>query len=76
MKKLLLMLGFLAVLGLSSAATAGVHFSVGVGGPYYGPYYGSPYYYDGYPYGYYPYGYYGYYGHPYYYYHHHHHHWR
>jgi len=50
MKKFLLMIALLGILGFSSQANAGVHVSVGigVGGGYYGgPYYGYPYY--GYP---------------------------
>jgi hypothetical protein len=51
MKKLLLIVALLAVVGFSSQAYAGVRFGVGIGvGPgYYGPAYGYPYY--GYPYG-------------------------
>jgi hypothetical protein len=73
MKKLLMLLAILGVLGfgLSTQANAGVRIGIGVApgyygpGPYYGGYYGpGPYPYYGY-YG--PYGYYGYYGHPYYY---------
>jgi hypothetical protein len=52
MKRILLTIALLGVLGISSQANAGVHFGVGIGvGPgYYGAY---PYY--GYPYGYGPY---------------------
>jgi hypothetical protein len=50
MKKFLLMLALLGVLGFSSQANAGVHVGIGIGvGPVYGgPYYGG--YYGGYPY--------------------------
>ena len=70
MKKILLMIALLGVLGLSSQANAGVHvgIGIGVGGGYYAPGYyygGSPYGYPGYygpAYGYYGPGYYPWYG--------------
>jgi hypothetical protein len=44
MKKTLLVIGMMGVLGLSSQANAGVHVSIGFGGGYYGP--PPAYYYD------------------------------
>lgn len=59
MKKFLLMIALLGLIsfGFSTPASAGVHVSVGIGGPAYygGPYYGRGYY----PYGYGPAYYYG-----------------
>lgn len=42
MKKILLIGAMVGMLGFGSQANAGLHISVGVGGPFYGP---SPYYY-------------------------------